>query len=247
MIATWFSEREAFPESIVLPLEKVLDLAYGENPHQRAAYYADRGVRSHLLSRVEQLHGKALSFNNLNDLSAARLRRPRVHAPRLRDRQAREPVRRRGRRDDRGGVRESARVRSGVRVRRRRGPEPRRPGAARGRSSPSSSSRCCSHPATTTPRSRRCGESRARASSPTGNAAEPRRRVVASSACSAACSCRTPTPRSRTATVGGRCAARPTSGSGATSCSRGACASTSPRTRSWSRRISPRSASAPAR
>ena len=73
MIATWFSEREAFPESIVLPLEKVLDLSYGENPHQRAAYYADRGVRSHLLSRVEQLHGKALSFNNLNDLSAARL------------------------------------------------------------------------------------------------------------------------------------------------------------------------------
>jgi phosphoribosylaminoimidazolecarboxamide formyltransferase/IMP cyclohydrolase len=72
-IATWFSEREAFPETLVIPLEKVLDLAYGENPHQRAAYYAERGARSHLLSRVEQLHGKALSFNNLNDLSAARL------------------------------------------------------------------------------------------------------------------------------------------------------------------------------
>ena len=56
-----------------LALEKVLDLAYGENPHQRAAYYAERGTRPHLLSRVEQLHGKALSFNNLNDLSAARL------------------------------------------------------------------------------------------------------------------------------------------------------------------------------
>ena len=72
-IATWFSEREAFPETLVLPLEKVLDLSYGENPHQRAAYYAERGARTHLLSRVEQLHGKALSFNNLNDLSAARL------------------------------------------------------------------------------------------------------------------------------------------------------------------------------
>ncbi len=72
-IATWFSEREAFPETIVLPLAKVLDLSYGENPHQRAAYYAERGSRAHLLSRVEQLHGKALSFNNLNDLSAARL------------------------------------------------------------------------------------------------------------------------------------------------------------------------------
>ncbi|HEV7133260.1 MAG TPA: bifunctional phosphoribosylaminoimidazolecarboxamide formyltransferase/IMP cyclohydrolase [Gaiellaceae bacterium] len=72
-IATWFSDREAFPETLILPLEKVLDLSYGENPHQRAAYYAERGSRSHLLSRVEQLHGKALSFNNLNDLSAARL------------------------------------------------------------------------------------------------------------------------------------------------------------------------------
>jgi phosphoribosylaminoimidazolecarboxamide formyltransferase/IMP cyclohydrolase len=72
-IATWFAERESFPETLVLALDKVLDLSYGENPHQRAAYYADRGTRSHVLSRVEQLHGKALSFNNLNDLSAARL------------------------------------------------------------------------------------------------------------------------------------------------------------------------------
>jgi phosphoribosylaminoimidazolecarboxamide formyltransferase/IMP cyclohydrolase len=72
-IATWFADREAFPETVVLPLEKVLDLSYGENPHQRAAYYAERGSRSHLLSRIEQLHGKALSFNNLNDLSAARM------------------------------------------------------------------------------------------------------------------------------------------------------------------------------
>jgi phosphoribosylaminoimidazolecarboxamide formyltransferase/IMP cyclohydrolase len=72
-IATWFSEREPFPDTVVVALEKVLDLSYGENPHQRAAYYAERSARTHLLSRVEQLHGKALSFNNLNDLSAARL------------------------------------------------------------------------------------------------------------------------------------------------------------------------------
>jgi phosphoribosylaminoimidazolecarboxamide formyltransferase/IMP cyclohydrolase len=71
-IATWFSEREPFPETIVVALDKVLDLSYGENPHQRAAYYAERGARTHLLSNVEQVHGKALSFNNLNDLSAAR-------------------------------------------------------------------------------------------------------------------------------------------------------------------------------
>ncbi|HYA10037.1 MAG TPA: bifunctional phosphoribosylaminoimidazolecarboxamide formyltransferase/IMP cyclohydrolase, partial [Gaiellaceae bacterium] len=51
-IATWFSDRESFPETLVLALDKVLDLSYGENPHQRAAYYAERGARSHLLSRV---------------------------------------------------------------------------------------------------------------------------------------------------------------------------------------------------
>jgi phosphoribosylaminoimidazolecarboxamide formyltransferase / IMP cyclohydrolase len=72
-IATWFADREPFPDTLVLALDKVLDLSYGENPHQRAAYYAERGARAHLLSRAEQLHGKALSFNNLNDLSAARM------------------------------------------------------------------------------------------------------------------------------------------------------------------------------
>jgi len=72
-IARWFGERETFPDTLTLAFDKVLDLAYGENPHQRAAYYGERGVRSQLLSRVEQRHGKPLSFNNLNDLSAARL------------------------------------------------------------------------------------------------------------------------------------------------------------------------------
>jgi phosphoribosylaminoimidazolecarboxamide formyltransferase/IMP cyclohydrolase len=72
-IAGWFAERETFPDTLIVALEKVLDLSYGENPHQRAAYYAERGARTHLLSRVEQIHGKPLSFNNLNDLTAARL------------------------------------------------------------------------------------------------------------------------------------------------------------------------------
>ena len=43
-IATWFSERETFPDTHMIALEKVLDLSYGENPHQRAAYYAERGA-----------------------------------------------------------------------------------------------------------------------------------------------------------------------------------------------------------
>jgi phosphoribosylaminoimidazolecarboxamide formyltransferase/IMP cyclohydrolase len=72
-IASWFADREAFPETLTLSFEKVMELAYGENPHQRAAYYAQAGVRRHLLSQVEQLHGRALSLINLYDLSAARL------------------------------------------------------------------------------------------------------------------------------------------------------------------------------
>jgi phosphoribosylaminoimidazolecarboxamide formyltransferase/IMP cyclohydrolase len=72
-IAGWFSAPESFPQAFLPGFTKELELAYGENPHQSAAYYAERGARRHLLSRVEQLHGRELSFNNLNDLSAARL------------------------------------------------------------------------------------------------------------------------------------------------------------------------------
>ena len=72
-IASWFAERESFPPVFTPVFEKHLELAYGENPHQSAAYYVERGVRTHLLARVEQLHGRELSFNNLNDLDAARM------------------------------------------------------------------------------------------------------------------------------------------------------------------------------
>jgi phosphoribosylaminoimidazolecarboxamide formyltransferase/IMP cyclohydrolase len=71
-IASWFADVETFPPRLLVSLEREAELVYGENPHQRAAYYAEAGVRRHLLSRVEQLHGKELSFNNLNDLDAAR-------------------------------------------------------------------------------------------------------------------------------------------------------------------------------
>ena len=72
-IAQWFADIEAFPETLVTTYTKVLDLRYGENPHQRGAFYAEQGARVHLLSRVEQAHGKELSLINLLDLSAARL------------------------------------------------------------------------------------------------------------------------------------------------------------------------------
>jgi phosphoribosylaminoimidazolecarboxamide formyltransferase/IMP cyclohydrolase len=72
-IAGWLQADEGeFPPSILLPYDKQLDLSYGENPHQRGAYYAERNSRTHLLERVEKLHGKDLSFNNLLDLDAAR-------------------------------------------------------------------------------------------------------------------------------------------------------------------------------
>ncbi len=72
-IARWFQERdEGFPPLLVRAFEKVLDLSYGENPHQRAAYYVQVGERTHVLSMVSQLGGKQLSFNNLLDLDAAR-------------------------------------------------------------------------------------------------------------------------------------------------------------------------------
>jgi phosphoribosylaminoimidazolecarboxamide formyltransferase / IMP cyclohydrolase len=73
VIANWFSEADGdFPAYVMRDYEKVLELKYGENPHQRAAYYAEVGLRQHLLSQVTQLHGKQLGFNNLYDLNAAR-------------------------------------------------------------------------------------------------------------------------------------------------------------------------------
>jgi phosphoribosylaminoimidazolecarboxamide formyltransferase / IMP cyclohydrolase len=72
-ISRWFSmEYEDFPEHLAVAYEKVLDLSYGENPHQRAALYAESGLRTHILARTSKLHGRALSFNNVLDLDSAR-------------------------------------------------------------------------------------------------------------------------------------------------------------------------------
>jgi phosphoribosylaminoimidazolecarboxamide formyltransferase / IMP cyclohydrolase len=72
-ISRWFAEREEdFPSQYTRSFQKVLDLSYGENPHQRAAYYSESGSRTDLLSMVSKLHGKELSFNNLLDLDSGR-------------------------------------------------------------------------------------------------------------------------------------------------------------------------------
>ncbi len=72
-ISRWYGLRyEAYPSHWVMPHEKFLDLSYGENPHQKAALYVEVGARTHVLSRVAKLHGRALSFNNVLDLDVAR-------------------------------------------------------------------------------------------------------------------------------------------------------------------------------
>src|ERR1017187_3936018 len=56
------------PPDLNLRAPKLMDLRYGENPHQAAALYGRRGQG---IARAEQLHGKELSYNNLVDLDAA--------------------------------------------------------------------------------------------------------------------------------------------------------------------------------
>lgn len=62
---------EQFPDTISLTYEKVQDMRYGENPHQNAAFYKEIGNAKGLLSDAVQLHGKELSFNNINDTHGA--------------------------------------------------------------------------------------------------------------------------------------------------------------------------------
>jgi phosphoribosylaminoimidazolecarboxamide formyltransferase/IMP cyclohydrolase len=61
----------AFPEKLVIEAVKLLDLRYGENPHQRAAFYGELQGNEPTLSRAMQLQGAELSFNNLLDLDGA--------------------------------------------------------------------------------------------------------------------------------------------------------------------------------
>src|SRR5262249_51581929 len=63
------SESTGFPEVLRVSFNKISDLRYGENPHQRAAMYSDgSGVG---IANARQLQGKELSFNNIVDLEAA--------------------------------------------------------------------------------------------------------------------------------------------------------------------------------
>ncbi len=62
---------DTFSDTLTLTYEKVQDMRYGENPHQKAAFYKEIGNTKGLLTNAKQLHGKELSFNNINDMNGA--------------------------------------------------------------------------------------------------------------------------------------------------------------------------------
>lgn len=60
-----------FPETITLAYRKAQDMRYGENPHQGAAFYGDELPKATSITQAKQLHGKELSYNNINDTNGA--------------------------------------------------------------------------------------------------------------------------------------------------------------------------------
>ena len=139
-VAGWFAERAAgtdLPAFVGLAFEKVGDLRYGENPHQRGALYreAGRGATatgsSGPLGGARVLQGKDMSFNNWLDAEAAASLVAALPGPALRDREAQQPVRCRRRRLAGRGLPARVRLRHGVRVRRDRGVRHRGHGRSR--------------------------------------------------------------------------------------------------------------------
>ncbi len=69
MIARYFNTilGISYPDQLTLTYDKIQDLRYGENPHQKAAFYKQTQTSKGLLTNAEQLHGKELSYNNISD------------------------------------------------------------------------------------------------------------------------------------------------------------------------------------
>ena len=65
------AEEFEFPKNLTVTFEKVQDMRYGENPHQKAAFYRDLTDIAGTLPAAKQLHGKELSYNNINDTNGA--------------------------------------------------------------------------------------------------------------------------------------------------------------------------------
>ena len=74
IINQYFDEKfgkEKFPDMLNLTFKKKQDLRYGENPHQKAAFYVDPFIYESSIGTAKQLHGKELSFNNILDIDNA--------------------------------------------------------------------------------------------------------------------------------------------------------------------------------
>lgn len=74
MICKYIKEQrndESFPSELTLTYEKVQEMRYGENPHQKGALYKEIGKCVGSLTTAKQLNGKELSFNNINDTNGA--------------------------------------------------------------------------------------------------------------------------------------------------------------------------------
>jgi len=74
MIANYLGKMEAdsdFPPTLSLQYEKSQSLRYGENPHQKAAFYVESAPQPASLAKAVQIQGKALSYNNISDTDAA--------------------------------------------------------------------------------------------------------------------------------------------------------------------------------
>ena len=74
MIANYLREQRgvySLPNTLTVSYEKVQDMRYGENPHQVAAFYKEVGKTKGTLADAVQLHGKELSYNNINDANGA--------------------------------------------------------------------------------------------------------------------------------------------------------------------------------
>ncbi len=71
LIQKWPQADQSWPATLTAVFNKKLDLRYGENPHQQAAFYSDPGARGASITRGEQLQGKELSLNNIADADTA--------------------------------------------------------------------------------------------------------------------------------------------------------------------------------
>ena len=180
-ISTWFATRtyEGFPPAWRDAYEKVTDLRYGENPHQRAAFYARVGL-AHAPARRGRAAARqgAVVQQPARSQRRARARRG-VRRAGVRDRQAQQPLRLRGRRQRPRRLRTRLRVRPAERLRRRDRRSTAPSTSSSRKRSPSSSSRCCSRPATTRRRSRCCRRRRTCACSSSPSWPAPLREVEA--------------------------------------------------------------------